>query len=172
MITMTIGSARILEHAIKIDPLIAANLENTIKDLLDPGDIDAKAGEMFEEVVHLEIDGEIHLRLYYRHDEEVNEYQICGSLMGSNWAIDANTMSVCQVPETAIMQHQSRAQVGLPAKDVLDLEILGDAGVAIVIAPEPASSGEDALTTIYMLDHRWSLESYRLEGGRPVRKDT
>lgn len=156
----------------RYNPVFCVELEDKIDALLDPKDIDAKGGEMFEEVVHLKLDDHLHLRIYYRHDEEMNEYELCGSLSGPNWAVDDKTMSVVDVPLAIRMQHAERADGNLKARDVIDLEILEDSGVALVIGPEIASAGEDANTTIYMLDHLWSLNTHKLENGQLVIKDT
>ena len=167
---MTTGTFRMLEHAMKYNPVFCAELEDAIHALLDPKDVDAKGGEMFEEVVHLQLDDAVHLRVYYRHDEEINEYEICGSLSGSNWAVDEKTMSVVGVPVATRVRHTERADGNLKARDVIDLDILGDTGVALVIAPEASSSGENS-ETIYMLDHLWSLQTHCLQDGRPIKKD-
>jgi len=171
MITMTAGTARIVQHAMRYNPVFCVELEDKIDALLDPRDVDAKGGEMFEEVVHLKLDEHVQLRIYYRHDEEMNEYELCGSLSGPNWAVDDKTMSVVDVPLATRMRHAERADRDLKARDVIDLEILGESGVALVIAPEVTSADEDANTTIYMLDHTWSLSTHKLEQGKIAIKD-
>lgn len=152
---MTRGTKRILELARKHDPGIDQKLMAEVNEAMDESIED----HIFSEVGTVELPSAM-LRFYV--DASVDHAALKASYMTPILAIEYDSMSIMNVPETKRIQHLERANKGFPAREVVDIDLLdGVEVIRVVNATEPQDNA--MTTTLYLLSHEWS-QSVSLEG--------
>ena len=148
-LSMTSGTISILELALKHRPSLENEIDDAITDAMDESIED----HIFEEIAEVAVPGAT-IRFYV--DASVDHLMLKGSYLTDILAIEYDSMSIVNVPEAKIVQHQERANEGFPAKEVVDIELLDGIDVIRVVTGKDHENGNTHTT--YLLSHNWSYQ--------------